>query len=198
MKNTVERVKYVLKTRGIPVAKLETDLGFANGYIASLRRGTLPAERLSSIAKYLGLSSEYLMGEEDKYGLTFDDWMKIGGAYKTVGNEVEDYTKLVSKIIGINENNLKWFFDGVGTLPLHDILKLTDHLGTTLEKMIPEYAETISRCSKADFEAKEHFFAGYGENLSQEKKDEYYRYAQEITKFTIMNMKKKEKENKID
>ena len=59
--NCVERVKQICKERKIPISRLEKDLGFANGYIGQLKKGTLPDDRLSKIATYLDLSAEYLM-----------------------------------------------------------------------------------------------------------------------------------------
>lgn len=59
--NSVERVKAICKDRKIAISRLERDLGFANGYIGQLRKGTFPAERLSDIASYLSVSTEYLM-----------------------------------------------------------------------------------------------------------------------------------------
>lgn len=65
--NSVERVRSICKERKIPISKLEKDLGFANGYIAQLRKGVFPADRLSAIAEYLSVSSDYLIyGEENK------------------------------------------------------------------------------------------------------------------------------------
>ena len=63
--NCVERVKQICKERKIPISKLEKDLGFSNGYVGQLKKGSFPAERLSKIADYLSLSPQYLMyGEE--------------------------------------------------------------------------------------------------------------------------------------
>lgn len=62
--NTVERIKQLCKQRGIPISKLEKDLGFANGYIGQLRKGVLRSDRLNVIAEYLQVSSNYLMGNE--------------------------------------------------------------------------------------------------------------------------------------
>lgn len=64
--NCVERVKQICKDRKIPISKLERDLGFSNGYIGQLRKGTFPADRLSKISDYLNLSAEYLMTGIDK------------------------------------------------------------------------------------------------------------------------------------
>lgn len=64
--NSVERVKAICKERKIAISRLEKDLGFSNGYIGQLRKGTFPAERLVDIAKYLSVSSEYLLTGEEK------------------------------------------------------------------------------------------------------------------------------------
>ena len=63
--NSVERVKQLCKSRKIPISKLERDLGFSNGYIGQLRKGVFPSDRLSKIASYLNVTTEYLMtGQE--------------------------------------------------------------------------------------------------------------------------------------
>ena len=59
--NSVDSVKQICKDRKIPISKLERDLGFSNGYIGQLKKGTLPDDRLTAIANYLGVSSDYLM-----------------------------------------------------------------------------------------------------------------------------------------
>lgn len=66
--NSVERVKNLCKERGIPVSRLEKELGFANGYISQLRKGVFPSNRLVEIAEYFGVSVDYLVSgtEETK------------------------------------------------------------------------------------------------------------------------------------
>ena len=66
--NSVDLVKAICKERRIPISKLERDLGYANGYIGQLRKGTFPANRWSEIAQYLSVPVEYLMngGTENK------------------------------------------------------------------------------------------------------------------------------------
>ncbi len=59
--NSVERVRSICKDRKIPISRLEKDLGFANGYISQLRKGVFPADRLATIADYLGTTTEYLL-----------------------------------------------------------------------------------------------------------------------------------------
>lgn len=62
--SSVERVKQICKERKIPLSKLEKDLGYSNGYIGQLRKGVFPANRLSEIAQYLGVTPQYLMTGE--------------------------------------------------------------------------------------------------------------------------------------
>lgn len=59
--NSVDRVKAICKERKIPISRLEKDLGYANGYIGQLKKGTFPADRLSAIANYLNVTSEFLL-----------------------------------------------------------------------------------------------------------------------------------------
>ena len=62
--NSVSRVKAICKERKIPISRLEKDLGYANGYIGQLRKGTFPDDRLVEIANYLNVPSSFLSGEE--------------------------------------------------------------------------------------------------------------------------------------
>lgn len=72
--NTVERVKSICKERKIPISKLELALGFSNGYISSLKKGTIPGDRLKLIAEYLDLSVDFLItGIENKYDYLYKD-----------------------------------------------------------------------------------------------------------------------------
>ncbi|WOO36052.1 helix-turn-helix transcriptional regulator [Anaerocolumna sp. AGMB13020] len=63
--NSVERVKALCKERKIPISKLEKDLGFANGYIGQLKKGSFPDERLIRIADYLNVSFDFLTSGEE-------------------------------------------------------------------------------------------------------------------------------------
>lgn len=65
--NTVERIKALCKERKTPVSRLEKELGFANGYIGQLKKGTVPNDRLMKIADFFNVSPEYLTtGKEVK------------------------------------------------------------------------------------------------------------------------------------
>lgn len=76
--NSVERVKAICSMRKIPISRLEKDLGFSNGYIGQLRRGTFPYDRLVLIADYLGVSEKYLSTGEDEQNAEKPTNPKIG------------------------------------------------------------------------------------------------------------------------
>lgn len=59
--NTVEFVKKICKERKIPISRLERDLGFSNGYIGQLKKGTFPDDRLVAISKYLEIPVDVLI-----------------------------------------------------------------------------------------------------------------------------------------
>ena len=56
-----ERIKQICKSRGIPISRLEKDLGFGNGYINSLKDGAVSADRLDKMSEYLNTSREYIV-----------------------------------------------------------------------------------------------------------------------------------------
>lgn len=58
--NSVELIKKLCKERKIPISKLERELGYGNGYISQLRKGTIPSNRAIEIAQYLNISLSYL------------------------------------------------------------------------------------------------------------------------------------------
>ena len=62
----VDRVKELCKDRNIPISKLERACGFSNGYIAKLKKGTMPNDKLQIVADYFNVSVEYLMTGEDQ------------------------------------------------------------------------------------------------------------------------------------
>ena len=88
--NSVERVKMLCKERRIPISKLEKDLGYSNGYIGQLRKGTFPADRLKEIAEYLETSIEFLMtGEENKTGLSAKDTRDIAKDLESIMKKLD-------------------------------------------------------------------------------------------------------------
>lgn len=93
--NSVERVKAICAERKIPISRLERNLGYANGYIGQLRKGVLPDDRLSEIAKYLEVSTDYLMtGEKTEKPAAQSDELdkQLSGIDFALYGEVKDLT----------------------------------------------------------------------------------------------------------
>lgn len=63
--NTVEKIVEICKDRKIAISRLEKACGFSNGYIRGLKRGDMPSNKLAKVADFLGVSTEYLSGEEE-------------------------------------------------------------------------------------------------------------------------------------
>lgn len=51
--STVDRIIAICKSRKIPISTLEKACGFSNGYISSLKKGSLPDDRLAKVANFL-------------------------------------------------------------------------------------------------------------------------------------------------
>ena len=80
--NMVDRVKAICEERGIPISKLEQDLGFSNAYIAQLRKGVFPSDRLLAIADYLDVPYRFLVtGENEKSPGLSTEAMRIAKDY---------------------------------------------------------------------------------------------------------------------
>ena len=94
--NSVERVKKICKERKIPISKLERDLGYANGYIGQLRKGVFPADRLSDIASYLDVSSDYLLtGENSESSISSRNERDIEKALKSTLDQLDSQDGLM-------------------------------------------------------------------------------------------------------
>lgn len=69
---TVDHIKKKCREKGISIAKLERECGFANGYLSNLKRGEPPMDRLLMVAEVLGVQPECFYGkptpdEPDQY-----------------------------------------------------------------------------------------------------------------------------------
>lgn len=58
-------IRMLCKEKGIPIHRLETECGFANGYVSKIQAAKIPADRLFKIAAFLDVSPEYLLTGEN-------------------------------------------------------------------------------------------------------------------------------------
>lgn len=61
----LDKIKTLCKEQHISISKLEKQLGFGNGVIGRWDKSVPSYDRLSAVANALGVSVEYLTGEQD-------------------------------------------------------------------------------------------------------------------------------------
>ena len=109
--NTVEKVKAICKKRKIPIARLERELGFSNGYIRGLREGKFPADRLKAISDYLNVSIEYLLGMEEESNaneyILEDVYFSLAKEAQECGLTEEDVETILETIKAVKRRRLK-------------------------------------------------------------------------------------------
>lgn len=188
--DAVERIRYIARARGIKTYKMEQDLGFANGYFNALKRGEVPASRLSAIASYFGVSAKYLLGEPDEYGMTFEDWHTVGSAFGAMAKE----RCATAKSDAVADKRIAWFFLGVCPLSPFELRKAEEIVGCTLDQLAPQYSQRIqTRVDSPDAELQAAFFGGYADGLTQEEKDVVWRDAQDFARFRAEQLRKEKK-----
>lgn len=62
---TYEKIKELADNRGISLMKLEEDLGYSRNTLYKLKLQKPNAERISEIADYFNVSTDYLLGRTD-------------------------------------------------------------------------------------------------------------------------------------
>jgi len=99
--STVDKVKKICKNRKIPISRMEKDLGFSNGYINQLRKGTFPSDRLALISKYLDIPILELLGDNT---YTSNDAI-TGSDCRDIAKSLED---IMSKLESVNSGSLMY------------------------------------------------------------------------------------------
>ena len=61
MINSVQLVRDLCKEKNIPIAKLEKDCGFSNGYLNPKKMSKIPYDRAIVIADYLNVSADLIL-----------------------------------------------------------------------------------------------------------------------------------------
>ncbi|RSJ79283.1 Helix-turn-helix domain protein [Streptococcus cristatus] len=62
---TFEKIKELADKQGISLNKLEENLGFSRNTIYNMKKSTPNIERVSKIADYFNVSTDYLLGRTD-------------------------------------------------------------------------------------------------------------------------------------
>jgi len=107
-----DNVLDLLKKRNISTNKMLIDCGYNTSLINDLKKGQMPsADKIANIAKYLGVSTDYLMGNEEikDVGIDIEEDLIINlrrafyGTSKQKINDddkknIIDFVKIISRI----------------------------------------------------------------------------------------------------
>ena len=69
MEGICERIEALLRERGISGSRMSADLGMSRSFMTELRKGRakgVSAENAARIAEYLGVSTDYRLGNTDR------------------------------------------------------------------------------------------------------------------------------------
>lgn len=144
MFSAYEKIKELAEKQGISLNKLEANLGYSRNTIYNMRKSTPNSERISEIADYFNVSTDYLLGRTDVPQMASNIYMN--GASVKAGENVNYFTG--SNTIGdITFNSAKDKMD-----KLHD--KVVEGLGVTglsltqtevnMHKLLIEYHRSMT------------------------------------------------------
>lgn len=83
-------IKELCKRKGISVNRLESELGFAKGYVSKLDKSTPNSAKLQSIAEYFNVSLDYLMSGNKESNLSMKDQRDIAKDLDKIMNEIRN------------------------------------------------------------------------------------------------------------
>lgn len=85
-----ERIKMLAQERGISLPTLEAELGFGNSTIVKWDKSTPNADKLNTVAKYFGVTMDYLLNGVDEDGLLDKDRRDISKDLDRIMNEIRN------------------------------------------------------------------------------------------------------------
>lgn len=83
---TFEKIKELADKQGISLNKLEEKLGFSRNTIYNMKKSTPNVERVSMIADYFNVSTDYLLGRTDNPKIAGDSYV----------NEPDDIDEIIA------------------------------------------------------------------------------------------------------
>lgn len=82
MFQTFERIKELAKKQGLSINLLEEKLGYSRNTIYNLKNSKPSTERISEIADFFNVSTDFLLGRTDNPAIAIDD--------KTSSDDIDD------------------------------------------------------------------------------------------------------------
>ncbi len=102
MQSIYERIKLLAEKQKISIRKVEEDLDFGNGTLNRWRKNTPGADKLSKVADYFGVTTDYLLGRTETPQFTSKD-------------EKDIQKKLTEMIDGLSDDSSLAYLNNGGT-----------------------------------------------------------------------------------
>lgn len=102
MQSIYDRIKLLAEKQKISIRKVEEDLGFGNGTLNRWRKNTPGADKLSKVADYFGVTTDYLLGRTETPQFTSKD-------------EKDIQKKLTEMIDGLSDDSSLAYLNNGGT-----------------------------------------------------------------------------------
>lgn len=135
-----ERIEKLRNLRGISQGDLEKELGFSNGSISKWKKSTPNPQRLEKLASYFGVTSKFLLGEEDEV-----ECKECGQKYNPFDEfDMSIHNRFHNQIISAQE---KYPF----LVPYRDCFDLSHRYLESIQKDSDNYFENLGNYIKAEF-----------------------------------------------
>ena len=74
-----ERLKLLAKEKKKSFNEIESELGYSKNSMYHYKKVKPSSDKLSKLAEYFGVSSDYLLGNTSDDGINWDEWLSFGG-----------------------------------------------------------------------------------------------------------------------
>ncbi len=88
------KIKELASEKGVSLAQIERDLNFSNGIISSWKSGKASQDKLSAIANYFNVSTDYLLGRPSSNNITDPLDLLSKGKFRKNDYTVEEQDEL--------------------------------------------------------------------------------------------------------
>lgn len=116
--NTVQKIIELLEEKGVSAAKMSRDLGFSNAIFYQWKKGLQKpsAEKIAKMADYFGVSTDYLLGNEEKKeapALNDEDRRDIAARLKELRDDLTKADGLMFDGMKLNEQTLDFLMSSL-------------------------------------------------------------------------------------
>ena len=114
MYDLYKTIESLCQKRGLSINKMCKLSGASQGSVADLKGGrskTLSAQNISKIAAFFGITTDFLLGRDDEYGISHDEWEVMGIIYKEQREQNHFARALIERESGVTESELAAFED---------------------------------------------------------------------------------------